>query len=585
MYNISNAYRAKMLDKVQTHKLSGSVSGTFAFTDEDVIGVSYANQCADKNVTVGSVNIGTLKLTFLRDILNRRGDYYGKTITISDGLLLSDHYEYVPLGTFYIAEAMWTGAGMIAITAYDCLSLMDKPLTFNQSAGTLYDWCQIISAETGAPFGMTQAECEALPNGDVLLSPWPESDMTTFRDLLSKLAQTVGGFACADRQGRFVIKTFSNTPVITIPNIRRFSGASYSDFTTRFDGISFIDTRNGGDVVVYGDEEGYLMELGDAPFLQYGTHTQREERATAIFNQISLMTYTPYTVSLLPAFIALDLGDVISFSDDYAQETSSGALMSMSFQYNKSIKIACYGANPNLKSAKSKTDNAISGVRSSTNETKLLTYVTTNAQRLGLNALEHEVTSTDFTTSTTTQVLSLTEMKMTLNQATTVQVFYYVNSNLQSYSPVETYSAGTHTMSLMYPLQGLNPNARQNFTVKVKLGSGTGTIEAMDARTYVQATGANQSGKWDGYIGLKDDWTIFSYDYDLAQFTDTCELVTDGKNITTVTENIAAFTYNIGIVPLSDAEEFSLVAQKEVYSIVTEDEDNLATEDGDQFIT
>lgn len=585
MYNVSNAYKAKMLDKVQTHKLSGSVSGTFAFTDEDVIGVSYVNQCADKNVTVGSVNIGTLKLTFLKDILNRRGDYYGKTVSISDGLLLSDHYEYVPIGTFYIAEAMWTGAGMIAITAYDCLSLLDKPLTFNQFSGTLFDWCKLIENETGAPFGMSRAECAALPNGDVLLSPWPENNMTTFRDLLSKLAQTVGGFACADRQGRFVIRTFNNDPVITIPTMRRFSGATYSDFTTRFDGISFVDTRNGGNTVIYGDEDGYLMELGDAPFLQYGTHDQRVARATALQNQVAVMAYTPYSVSLLPAFIALDLGDVLDFSDDYAQETSSGALMSISFQYNKSIKIDCYGSNPNLRNAKSKTDNAVSGVRSGTNEAKLATYVTTNVQRIGLNALEHEVTSTNFTTGSVTQVLSLIEMKMTLAQPTTVQVLYYVNSNLQSYSPVETYSAGTHTMSLMYPLQGLDLNARQNFTVKVRLGSGTGTIEAMDARTYVQATGANQSSKWDGYLGLEDDWTIFSYDYDLAQLTDTCNLSTDGKNLTTVTDNIAAFSYDISLATLSDAEESSLVAQKEVYSIVTEDEDNLATEDGDQFIT
>ena len=85
MYSVSNAYKTKMYDQVQTHKLSGTVD-SIAFTDSDVVGVSYTNRCAEKKVNLGSVNIGTLKLTFLTDILNR-GEYYGKTITLSDYLL------------------------------------------------------------------------------------------------------------------------------------------------------------------------------------------------------------------------------------------------------------------------------------------------------------------------------------------------------------------------------------------------------------------------------------------------------------------------------------------------------------------
>ena len=145
MYTVSQDYISKMFDQVQTHHLSGLV-GSAAFTEADVIGVSYTNKCSDKKVSLGSVNIGVLKLTFLSDILNR-GDYFGKEISLSDVLVIDpedETTESVPVGVFTIADAKWTQAGMVAITAYDCLSKMDKPLPINQSSGKVYDFCKYI---------------------------------------------------------------------------------------------------------------------------------------------------------------------------------------------------------------------------------------------------------------------------------------------------------------------------------------------------------------------------------------------------------------------------------------------------------
>ena len=124
MYTISDEYRAKMFDQIQTHKLTGTIDTSISFTGDDVIGVSYTNRCTDKKVSIGSVNIGVLKLTFLKDLLNR-GDYYGKKITLSDSLLTGydendmEVWESVPLGVFYVAEATWTAEGMVDVTAYD----------------------------------------------------------------------------------------------------------------------------------------------------------------------------------------------------------------------------------------------------------------------------------------------------------------------------------------------------------------------------------------------------------------------------------------------------------------------------------
>ena len=135
MYQVSDDYKTKMLDQVQTHRLTGTING-ISFTGDDVIGVSYKNQCSDKKVNIGSVYIGVLKLTFLRDFLNR-GSYDKKVITISDGMFLGldenddPVWEDIPVGTFYVADAVWTSEDMIQVTAYECLSKIDKTLSID----------------------------------------------------------------------------------------------------------------------------------------------------------------------------------------------------------------------------------------------------------------------------------------------------------------------------------------------------------------------------------------------------------------------------------------------------------------------
>ena len=330
MYSISEAYRTKMFDNVQTHSLRGTINQNFIFTDDDVIGVSYTNQCSDKKVALGSVNIGVLKLTFLKDILNR-GDYYDKKIVISDRLLTGYDenddpvWESVPIGEFYVGDAVHTGPDMVDITAYDCLSKLDRTLEISQTSGYLYDFCQAIARDTGTAFGMTQEEVEELPNSTVIIGPYPDNDMSTYRDLLSKLAVMVGGFAYADRDGSWKIKSFNNTSVISIPKNRRFSGSKFSDYQTRFDGLSYEDVKTTGETKYFGNPNGFIMELGNNPFLQYGTGNFVTERVEEIFEKVQLMRYTPYEVSLLPAFIALDLGDVLSFVGDYTADTTTGA--------------------------------------------------------------------------------------------------------------------------------------------------------------------------------------------------------------------------------------------------------------------
>ena len=588
MYSISDEYRAKMFDQIQTHKLTGTLDTSISFTGEDVIGVSYTNRCTDKKVSIGSVNIGVLKLTFLKDLLNR-GDYYGKKITLSDWLLTGydeneqEVWESVPLGVFYVAEAIRTAEGMVDITAYDGLSKLDIPLAVAQTSGYLYDFCKLIELHTGAEFGMTQNECEALNLGTALISPYEDNDMTTYRDMVSKLAQLVGGFAYAGRDGKWRLKAFGNTSILSIGNTRRFSGAKYSDFQTRFDGITYQDVRITGETKYVGDPDGFVMELGNNPFLQYGTTGLVKSRVQSIFDIVQTMTYTPFDVGLLPAFCVLDLGDVISFTNDYTGNTSTGCLMQITWTYNKSFKVQCFGSNPNLRSGQSKSDHASKGASSANKDGRIATFVATNIQQFIVDSVKQEILRTMFTTSSSQAVLTLTEVKFDLDEPGDVEVYYYLNGEELSYVPTETYSeAGIHTLSLMYPIEGLEKDRKYRFVVKMKTSSGL-TIEPLSARTYVQGTGFDLTGEFDGYIEVSDDIYLIGFGYLGA--LGASETVTLDDSIEAVGNNISDSLnlYTIATMSIwSLSELVSILLQS--LPILCEDESFLCAEDGSRLI-
>lgn len=623
MYSVSDAYKAKMLDQVQTHRLVGLLDDAYSFTEADVIGVSYKNQCSQKNVALGSVNIGVLKLTFLVDLLDR-GDYYGKKILIYDGLKIDeesgeDVFEDVPVGVFYIAEAVRTAAG-IDITAYDVLSKTDKNLTIDQTSGTLFYFCKYIESETGAHFGMSQEECEALPNGTEVISPYEDNDMTTFRDLMSALAQMVGGFAYADRNGNWKLKSFDNVSVISIPKARRMSGTEISDFDSYYDYVSYVDAQT-KIVKVIGEGDGLVMKLGNQPFLQYGTPeaiTRRVENIVAVVKQ---MVYTPFKASMLPAFIALDLGDVIELEDDYAGDTSSGAVMLATWTYNKSFKVQCFGDNPNLRDAQSRTDKDISGIISQTVQNEVTYYNFANLEPLEFGS-DYEVTIAQlyFTAAQQTTVKILHEFIMDMLRDLSLQgsyeIRYYLDGERVNYSPYESLSPlvitieipdpeesgggtqsiqadiepvdSTITRDFFYVIRDVSPGIRHSWEVKIIThGIEQTTIDVNHAHITLEGQRLYGENCFDGYIEAADNLIaepigglgLVSMSEGTGEDAPKIELqnlIIAQANDNVRLENIGG----LGLISMSDAATILL----EYVALATEDGEDFLTEDN-QILT
>ena len=601
MYTITEAYRAKMLDQVQTHRLVGTIDG-ISFTDADVIGVSYTNRCSDKNVSLGSVNIGVLKLTFLTDILDR-GDYPGKVITISDGLLVGeDTYEDIPVGTFYVAEATWTAANMVSVVAYDCLSKMDEPINLDQTTGKIYDFCSYIATETGTTFGMTQAECEALPNGLELLSPYEFNNMETWRDMVSALAQMVGGFAYAAKDGSWKLKCFDNTSVISVVKNRRMSGARFSDFQTYYDTLIYTEQEN--NIVHYvGDGEGLTINIGSNPFIQYGSRVAIERRALNIVEAIKEMKYTPYTVSMLPAFIALDLGDVISFADDYTSDVSSGAIMELTWTYNKSFSVKCFGNNPNLRKGQSNTDKNISGLIKNTTENEVTYYNFANVSPITiLPENETSIATLAFSSAqkTTVKILHefLMDMLSNLSLDGSYELHYYYDDELVAYIPSERigglYGAQsgvtdfTICRDFFYVLRDVEPSVRHKWEVKILTHNiQETTIDTNHAHVTLEGQRMYGEEFYGGFIEAQDYLTLIPIGYlSLVNIADNVSLsVTDENELVhpVATDDISLL--DIGKLSLMSFTDSALIVMESIFPWAWEDGNIIATEDNNSWAT
>lgn len=606
MYQVSNEYKAKMLDQVQTHRLRGVLNGNIAFTDADVVGVSWKNQCSGKNVNIGSVNIGTLKLTFLTDLLNR-GDYYGKTITLSDGLLIDPEHniwEDIPIGTFYIAEAVWSGAGMVNITAYDCLSKMDTTLSVTQSAGTVYAWCNYIATQTHTIFGMTEEDVAYLPNGTEVISVYEENNLETWRDLLSALTQFIGGFAYAAKDGTWKIKPFGNTTVLNVPKNRRMSGARFSDFQTLYDAIQYTDLTTGM-VYVIGDNNGLVMNIGSNPFMQYGSSDAKERRATRIANSIKRMRYIPFDVSMLPAFIALDLGDVVTFTDDYTEDTSFGAVMSVVWTYNKTFKVTCYGDNPNLRSGQSQSDRNIAGLMRSTQQNEVTYYTYANIESLTFGSeIETTIARLRFSPAQKTTVKIMHEfiMDMVANLSTdcSYELHYYLDDELVAYSPYERVqgiygaSSGATNLSLcrdfFYILRDVEAGSFHTWEVKmITHGVTSTTIDVDHAHVILEGQRLYSEEFYGGLIEARDTLTVYPFGYlSFVSFSESASVTLFTSLNPTASDSVPV--YDIAtIVPVTIAEgtgeDAPQIRLRGGHFIDTEILERLTTEDGARLIT
>lgn len=532
MYEVSAAYKKAMKEPVHRFLIGGSISNT-PFSDRNVLKGSFSitNQCSDDSeMKIGQVYVGELNATFVN--LNvERYSLQNKLIKPTFSRKTADGYETIPLGVFKVSEASWTSSGIV-IKAYDNMAELDKGCDVNSANGTPYELALLACKSCKLELGTAKEEFKKFANGIENLSMVAENDIETWRDFISWVAQTCACFVTADRFGKIVFRTYGDTVVDTIGSKHRFTGASFSDFETRYTGLSCV---NIGDKTTsyYGMEvdDALTYNLGSNPFLQYGVDDAKEEMRRAILHSLQNIRYVPFKASMIgdPVY---DLGDVLSMSDGIADGSKLYCITKYTFNYNGEYEVQGVGKNPAIANAKSKTDKNIAGLMNQDDENLIHFTVFTNTGPVVVEDKSNQsVFSMRFIATKTTHVAL--DMEILLNVETTeegeeyqwvehdavAKVHYYIDgAEIDLRKPIETWQDGQHILTLRYDLQAVDAAIR-TWDVWIEMQGGSATIDTYGIHAVAMGQGLAAESDWDGTITASDE--VDRYTFSLVRdFTD-----------------------------------------------------------------
>lgn len=524
MYAVSDEYRIAMKRPVQRFRMTGTVS-SMPFSDKNILKNSFSitNQCCDDNeMKIGQVFVAELNATFL-NIKLERYSVMGKQIKPKFGRALASGWEDIPLGVFNISEAEWTASGLV-IKAYDNMAKLDKSCNINSANGQPYDLALMACKNCGVEFGTTREEFMKFANGVENLALFTENDIETWRDFLSWVAQTCACFATCDREGKIIFRSYNKTIVDSIEPQHRFKGGSFSDYETRYTGLSCVNIAE-KTTSYYGMEvdDALTYNLGSNPFLQYGVSEAVEDLRRAVLRSLQQIQYVPFKVQMIgdPVY---DLGDVLQFSGGIADGEKLFCLTKYAFRYNGAYEIQGVGKNPALSSARSKTDKNIAGLLNQEDENRLHFCVFTNVDEIIVADQEKKsVCFMRFIVRETTHVVI--DMEFLLNVETTeegdfmqwiehdasVEVTYYIDGEeVEVRHPVETWQDGKHILRLRYDLQAVEANIHM-WDVWMKMNGGSIHIEPYAMHVVAMGEGLAAENEWNGTIDVRDDVSRISF--------------------------------------------------------------------------
>lgn len=591
MYNVSEAFITALHKEARFERVRGTI-GNVSFTDADVVSMSYSNRCSDTaDLSLGSSYIGQLEATFVSSQVPR-GSWRGVQITVEWGLVLADSsIEYIPIGVFTVTEATWSGFG-VTIKASDNIAKLDKLCSNAQTSGQIYDILTLACQECGLTLGLTEEEVEDLPNGTEIFGVYPNNDISTWRDLVSWVAQTAGAFVYAGRDGKIYLKSFSDLSVVdSLTETEREYQSTFSDYATSYAGISVVNIDDETLSYYSNGNVGTDINLGSNPLLQYGTSEVKARIRQAIANSIKNVKYTPFVSGVL-SNMAYDLGDLLTCTGGIAGAgTLTCCVMAIDWTSKNLTQFSGFGSDPSLATGKSKTDKELSGLLRKTAENEVIIHTFENAEEYELDDQAQEILSIRFATVKPKIVNLWHEIELDVEADSqgdgivSVQALYYLNDELISYSPVTTYdNDGLHLMHLLYFLDSLPENQTQKWQVYLKVDGGTATIGRGDIHASLYGQGLAAVGAWGGLIECSDNYSLNVVGQNTFSYTDSVSTTWNED----VEEDSFSDSYGLNIIGdiafgYSDSVYINLITP--IYTRITDEDDVRITDEGDVRIT
>ena len=578
MYPVEQGFYNETRKAIQRCCLRGTLNDNIPFMDTDIAQGTYSitgQSTESSKVTVGTVYTKTLKMTLLHGVWISRGQWLDKKITVEQGVEISGEPSYIPMGVFFVAESVWTPKG-ISLKAYDAMMKFDKDIDFNTTSGAAYSLLSLACTRCGVELGMTQAEVEAMPNGTSILNLTEGDNIQTWRDLLSEIAYTLGGYAEIYRDGKLYIRNYHQTIDDTITRTERFKAASFSDFNSYFSTISVINKDDGAEKVYTctgASANGLKMELGQRPMLNQGTEVYMDAMRQNVADAVGKIAYAPFSAQVLSSFY-YDLGDVIKFPGGIGDDCI-GCIMSITYTFS-ATKLSGFGENPALQNSKSATSKAISNLSRAGKSNELTYYTFVNAESKTIDTSEVSLYSLRFSTAQRTTVEWWHEMKVLADldgaSSQALTLAYYLDDELMDYEPADTWNInGYHTVHLGGWFENVEPSTPHTFEVRALVDGGEVSLGIGDLHVLLKGQAMNASDTFDGTITLTDDITPFLLGRLIASLTEST-FTLDSHRPMAVTVNDTIYTYTLGrlIAPLEEGTVSLRLALKP-FAIVSDD--------------
>lgn len=580
MYSVSQNFMTAMLSPIQQHKLTGTI-GALSFTQDNVLSGSFniSNQiCDSAEIGIGKVYIGELSATF-RNVGIADGAWQGKVITPTFSLCIDpdhDTWESVPLGVYTVAEATISQSG-VTVKAYDNMTKFDKYCTGWHGGGgsgatessvvslgnTAYDILYLICKKCGVTFGMTRPQVAALANSGYSLDLFEENDITTYRDMLSWIAQVLCCNASINRAGELVMIPFKSTSDYTYDENHRHNGATFADYLTKVTAIT-LDFKPLQITYSYAanPNDGLTYELGQNPYLQLGATVDRDAACNAIVSAFGAVSYTPFNVNLTGCPI-YDLGDVLTFSGGMLSSSKKGAITSFNYTFNGQYSLACGGKNPAEANAKNKSDKRTDAISSSLSSQKSTITVVRNAAAATIGdgatvpVIDYpfEVTDSINLTNVSTEIIMTTTGTeteagdvYTIGDIVAKVILYLDGAEIGDLYPQFIVDEGKDTINFDYALKNLSVGAH-NYEVRLQMAGGGSSVAANDVHEFLWGNGITfevylksiqvVSGQKVFRIGANldtSDWVVKGINNNGTTITPLADWSTDPADGTTLSE-------------------------------------------------
>lgn len=571
------------------------VYGTVLFPDNTTLAITpsiipndtlnIVRQCTDKDsIEFGDVSSDILEMALLTD--KSRYAFYDAQVTLNYRIRINNAWEVIHLGVFTITNADRPSANRITFTAYDSMRKLDKGLSSDALSGTPFEVLEFISEACDYPLAFDeQFIIDNFTNVTTNIYLDSTSGIKTYRDAVKVVCQNLGCCARDNRQGALELYDHHTIVDITLDS-GSWESIKIADYTCNFIGLSVTSAKGTFVTLPSPEDVGNVMKISDAPAWDYGVLAELQLMTDRLFDKLNNVVYTPCEIDMLPD-PSFDCGDRLALETP-SGDTIETIITSYEWKWHGGMEVTSKGVNPMQDTASTSEIASTRLLEKSGQGSKFTYYTYTNAGNITLTTSFQRLYRIRFTVGDTTTVTLWHELKMLNTLAEENQVItlnYYLDGIKFDREPVHTYGeSGYHTLGNQFYLQDVEAGEAHEWEVRAKINSGTALVNRGDLIAVIQGQNLAPSDKFNGEITIEEEFTPIRLHRRIVPLGENLDIeMTEPYPNLVLSDSFIPIRLRRRIVGL--AENMSITREKEQFNIVTEGGDNLATEDGDTFIT